>query len=255
MKKIITYILLCFTFLAFAYGSSTQKQTAEISEAMYQLEKAYIPVNYYVQKRNMIGAKRAILSLDHEWNKFNNSFAKMKSTKDWKDSFLRMGDWMADLCTHVDANNVEWSAAALSHFRYELTDLRCRYHIHYYFDYLYSFGDSWAVVQHIAEDDKMCLYEWNEFESFVAAAKRDWAIAEQQNLPIEKMQMTDDDLITLMIKREKLSKLLDDFKNVLDCGDQGILQSKTKAIEDVYFEFLHQFGRFSAESSQMAEIF
>lgn len=255
MKKIITYFLVCFAFSAFASDSSIDKNTEALIKAMYQLEKAYIPVNYYVHNKNMVGAKRTILALDHEWNKFNNRFAKMNSTKDWQDSFLRMGDWIADLCSQIEANHIEWSAASLSYFRYELTDLRCRYHIHYYFDFLYSFGDTWMVVQHIAKDDKMCLYEWNKFELFVAAAKRDWAISEQQNLPVEIMQIPEEELLTLMIKREKVSKLLQEFNDVLNCGDQGLLQKKTKLIEDAYFDFLRQFGRLSIDSTQMAEIF
>jgi len=255
MKKNIIYSLICVIFPVINCSFLVQDKTAEISKAMYQLEETYIPVDYFVQKGNMIGAKRAILSLSREWDKFNNRFSKMKSTEDWQSSFLRMNDRMTDLYNHINANNIESSETALFYFRYELTDLRCRHHIRYYFDFLHSFGDSWRVAQYIAEDDKMCLYEWNEFELFIASAKRDWAIVELQSLPIEEMQLTDEELLVLMIKREKVSKLLQDFKEILSCGDQGLLTTKMGVVEDAYLDFLRQFGVFSLENTQVTEIF
>jgi len=230
-----------------------KSETGNIQKSMMRFEQAFIPVHYYVEKGDMVRAKSALLHLDHEWNIFYEKYATRKKG-DWLESFRRTDEWMNDLCGQIDANRKVWSAILLEHIKYELIELRRKNGIRYYFDAVYDFESSWSTVVEITNDKMMCLYEWNEFEEFVRWSKRDWAVAAGQSLPVEFLNLTDEQVLSSQKRREVLSEKLHHYRAVLSCGDQGAAHREAVAIKKLYFEFLRLLGRNYSASSFMATI-
>lgn len=228
-------------------------ETGNIQKAMMRFEQAFIPVHYYVEKGDMVHAKSALLYLDHEWNILYGKYANSKKG-DWSESFRRTDEWMNDLCGQIDANRQVWSAALLGHIKYEMRELRRKNGIKYYFDAIYDFEGSWNTVVDITNDRMMCLYEWNEFEEFVRWSKRDWAVAESQNLPVQLLNLTDEQILSIQIRKEVLTEKLNNYRTVLSCGDQGAAHRAAISIQKAYFEFIRLLGRNYTANSFMATV-
>jgi len=253
MKTINYRLFISFFGLFFISSFSLTGETGSIQKSMARFDQAFIPVHYYVERGNMVHAKSALLSLDHEWNLLYEKYSNYKRG-DWSESFRRTDEWMSDLCEQVDSNRQMWSASLLNHIQYEMKELRQKNGIKYYFDAVYDFESSWNTVVEITNDQMMCLYEWNEFEEFVRWSKRDWAVAEGQNLPVELLNLTDEQILGIQIRREILSKRLHNYRAILSCGDQGAAHREALSIQKAYFEFIRLLGRNYSGNSFMATV-
>lgn len=252
--RIINYRLLVSLLGIFLFSSFLLKGDAgSIQKSMARFEQAFIPVHYYVQKGNMIEAKSSLIYMDHEWNILYEKYSNHKAG-DWSEAFRRTDEWMKDLCEQVNSNQKVWSATLLGHIQYEMKELRRKNGIKYYFDAVYDFESSWGTVVEITDDRMMCLYEWNEFEEFVRWSKRDWAVSESQDLPVELLNLTDEQIINIQIRREVLSKRLHNYRAILSCGDQGTAHREAVAIQKLYFEFIRLLGRNYSDRSFMATV-
>ena len=211
-------------------------------------DKAFIPTWYYVGLQNVDEAKSSVFYLSFEWQQLENRYGKhLPGDEDWQETFRRVNDWLDEAFRAIDGNCFELAYNQLDHVRYEMMDLRRRHQIDYYLDYLFDFEDTMNEVLEVANDDMLCLMEWNEFESLVHRMNAQWQRALRQEIDGELFKLDPLKLRHLQSNQQLVTSELQAFDEAMKTGDQCEVILAGESLRPAYMQVLTKFGNFNWE--------
>lgn len=246
MKQLAqTIILSSFVFWA------ANCQTPEIHKPMAQFDQAFLPVLIYSYEGNAHQAKRAVFYLDFQWQKLRNRC--LYSLPQEEEALRRIGDWLGDAYFAIDANAPNLAANQLEHVKYEFMELRSRHGIDYYLDQLYGFHANLSLLAEAANDEALCLMDWEEYEQLLYQTQGQWAQICRQPIDAE-LYGFDMDKTNRLIQRQLIMKeVLDGFAASAACADRLEMAKSSNALQPAFLDVLKLFGAFEASQTYFAQ--
>ena len=220
---------------------------------MLQVDKGYIPLMYYTWQGDIFHSKRAVFYMNFQWQQFKNRYSSAtEETVTWQDALSRIDAWLSDAYQSIDHNELELATVQLDHANYELRMLRARHDLDYYLDYWYDFQDAIVETTEVAEDEMLCLLEWNEFEAMVKETRSIWQLI--------KLQSFDNELFGFSPEKEKqlekhIKKLDDDLaflEDTLDCANRIEIAKASQELRVDLMDVFRLFGHFEASKIHYA---
>lgn len=226
-----------------------------VKKGMIQFDQAFIPVFYYTYHGDMPRAKEAILFLEFQWQRFRNQYqATLPENEDWQESFRLIDDWLGDAYFTIDFNERDLALVQLEHVRFELMQLRDRNRIDYYIDYLYDFQLAMGLVAETAEDERLCLLEWSEFEELVREANTAWIAVRDHRPDAELFEFDAHQLNRLAECKSAVGTALERFNELVREADRQQVALAARAMEAKTLDLLLPFGHFESTQTYYAQL-
>lgn len=225
----------------------------DVQKAMVQFDQAFIPVWFYTHEGKVLKAKASIFPLEFQWQQFRMKYAESVEAEEWRFTFDRIDDWLADAYYAIDANQLEIAFNQLEFVKYELRQLRRLYGIYYYLDELYDFQDALAVLVEASADPALCRMDWNEFEDMADAVHLQWRGVMSRYFDADLHGFDDKDLALYQARQEKLERVLARFSAMVKYTDREALAAASSELEPAFYELLRLFGRSSVPPPFLAE--
>ncbi len=239
--------------LALALVLSTYScDVQDIKEDMVHFDQAYIPVWVYTYEGNAQRAKAAVFFLEFQWQRLRARYEQSVPEESWQETFRRVNDWLGDVYYAIDANELQLARSQLEHVRYELQQLRREYHVDYFLDRLYDFQDELAILTEAANDDRLCMLEWPEFEELTVAALQRW-----RNLMVRPFDAgfygldAEEERLFDAYKLEMETALIA-FADIVETADQEAIAAESCHLEGTFIPLLRLFGNFKASTTYYA---
>ena len=225
---------------------STGCENTEIRKAMVHFDRAFIPLMIYTYEGDIHQAKRAVFYLEFQWQKLNKQYQSYLPQE--AEALRRVNAWLGDAYYAIDANNTQIAANQLEHVKYEFREMRRQYGVDYYLDGLYDFQDAIGLLTEVAEDELMCLMEWDEYEHLVYQSIKDWQLIRERPLDAALFEFDKKQLRELENKQDAMQMVLDHYAETFSCANRSQLAIASQSLQPAFFEVLKLFG--SSEASQ-----
>jgi hypothetical protein len=220
---------------------------------MVQVDRAYIPVIYYLEQGDVHSAKRALFCLERQWKKFSRNYAEVYQDDDWSEGFRKIGDWIEGGKLAIRKKDIQLASAQIENLKYEMMCLRESKGLSSYFDYLWKFEETLFMIEDMVNDPKINLYEWNEMEGFVNELNKHWVFFEKQQYDPVRLLIIEVNEKEVIESQALMTKTLIDFTKVLLSADRIKLQKAAMRLRPVYFKVLHAYGDFETTKIYYAD--
>ncbi len=223
-----------------------------LMDDMVQLDRAYIPTVYYLKKGDMPKAKLAYAALVKEWQNLNTGYRKAYLEEDWTTTLDLVDGHFKKSGKAFLENDDYWALCHLENARFEWTDLRRRYDMKYYVDYLYEFQMAWEVVTETINDPVLCWLQWNEFERQVKDAEMAWKDLMAKPLEENLIKFSKEEKQKFIKLREDANETWKAFKKEMDCADREKIALTANEMTIQFDQFMNHFGNFGPTITYVA---
>ena len=239
--------------LALAMVLSTYScDVQDIKEDMVHFDQAFIPVWTYAYEGNTQKAKAAVFYLEFRWQRLYGKYRDAVPEEAWQESFRRVNEWLGDVYYAIDADESQLALSQLEHVRYELQQLRRRYHVDYHLDHLYDFQDELAILIEAANDERLCMMEWAEFEELSVAALQQWrgVMVRDFDAGFYGLDAEEERLYYAYIL--EMEEALRSFADIVESADREAIAAESAHLESAFVPLLRLFGNFKASATYYA---
>ncbi len=248
MKSLIT-----LSIVGFLLFTNFVCQPIDVRKSMVHFDQAFLPVLMHTYKGDMHQAKRAVFYLEFQWQKLRNQHEFIRPEPEWQDAFRRIDEWLGDAYTAIDANDAKLAMAQLEHVRYEFMELRERFRINYYLDYLYDFQASAELLTETAGDEMLCLMAWEELEQMAMDANAAWRDVQYQPVDAVLYELDAEKLARLDDHMQRVTGLMKNLNAAIETADRAEVAQACKKLEPAFTEVLWVFGNINASTTYYAE--
>lgn len=248
--KILLIISLSLTCWVNNFATSA---STDIRKSMVHFDQAFLPVYLHVHDGNMVEAKRAVFYLEFQWQQMRNQHEFSNLDAQWRHSFAKINDYLGNAYFAIDSNNPTLAMKHLESTKSELIDLRERYHISYYLDYLFDFQESTEQMSAIADDEMLNLLGWGELEDLTQATADAWRDASYQPMDATLYELSIEDLIQLRHNMQQVTLILDEVQSAMDKANREDVAKTCKKIAPAFRKVLVHFGNFDAAAMHYAQ--
>lgn len=245
------YLLRSVLALALVF-STYSCDVQDLKEDMVQFDQAYIPVWAYAYEGNAPKAKAAVFYLEFQWQRLRGKYERSVPEESWQETFRRVNEWLGDVYYAIDANELPLALSQLEHVRYEMQQLRRAYHVDYFLDDLYDYQDELAILTEAANDERLCMLEWAEFEELAVAALQRW-----RNLMVRPFDAgfygldAEEERLYEVYKLEMETALIA-FADIVETADREAIAAESCHLEGTFVPLLRLFGNFKASTTYFA---
>ena len=238
-----------FVLIVFLITSCVDQQ---VIDDMVKLDRAYIPTIYFLHQKDTSKAQLAYNAFYKEWQNLSKGYRKAYMEEDWSHTISLIDGHIRKSGDAFQKKDHYWALCHLENARFEWTDLRRRYNIRYYIDYMYEFQVAWDVVIETVNDPVLCWLQWNEFEKQVEDAETAWKSLMNQPLDNELFNFTDAEKEQFFLLREKTNDTWKAFKKEMDCANREYIAVTANDMTKQFIEFLNHFGQFEPTVTYIA---
>lgn len=231
---------------------AVQTDQSDIRRDMVHFDQAFIPVWLYVREGNMQKAKSAVFAMEFQWQKLRGKFASTVPEPEWQDAFLRVDGWLSDAYFAIDNNASRVAFNQLEYAKYELRELRRAYKIDYYIDHLYQFQDELDVLTEAANDEMLCMMDWQEFEAMSTAALQHWRTLMVHPFDADLYELETDEENLFREYQSDVESALMTFYAAVETGDREAVATASPQLGDAFMPLLRLFGNFNASRTYYA---
>ncbi|MCB0548680.1 MAG: hypothetical protein KDD19_13960 [Phaeodactylibacter sp.] len=242
--------VVCITILASLF---TGCDTNEARKAMVHFDRAFVPLMIYTFEGDIHQAKRSVFYVEFQWQKLKKQYQGYLPEE--AESLARINSWLGDAYYAIDANNLLLAANQLEHVKYEFMELRQQYAIEYYLDGLFEFQDAIGLLTEAAEDEMLCLMEWEEYEHLLYKTIAEWQALRKEPLDTELYEFDEARARQLVSKQEAMEAVLYQFAETFSNANRRQLAIASQSLQPAFFEVLRLFGNFEASQTYFAQIY
>lgn len=246
-------ILLTFSCIALLACSNSTSQQIELQKSMAQFDQAFLPMLLYTYEGNTVQAKKMVFYVEFQWQRLKNQHQNQIAEPDWKETFRSVSDWLSDAYYAIDADCPELALSHLEHAKYELIALREQYDIDYYLDDLYDFQTTIDVVYETANDEMLCLLQWEDLEQQVTDANFAWQVALAQPFDKQLFEFDENKEMQRRIAMQAVSDAMGHLNEMLECADREQVALACKKLVPVFMQVLQLFGNFEESATYFAQ--
>lgn len=239
------FLILLMMMSTVTLGNVPQR-AEDIREDMVYFDQAFIPLWFHVYEGNMSAAKSEVFYVNFKWQQLKNRHGKSSSDGDWQDAFCRAEEWLGDAFMAIDHNDSRLALNQLNHARYEMMELRKKYHIDYYLDEVYRFQEIVQAIAEVVHDDKLCMLEWNEVEAMIGRMNTTWVRITQFELDTRLFDVDRDTKEKLKNGQQRIADELLFFNLQLEQANQLLLAEAIRPLEKDALHQMRLFGKFDA---------
>jgi hypothetical protein len=241
------FLLLLFTCLLL---SSCEE--LDIKQEMTQFDEVFIPTWYYSYTKDLVRASMAANTMMQQWQNLKTDYQYISgSSVDWQETYDCIDELMSQSIQAIEQKNLTHALNYLEGIKFELAELRRRYHIPYYLDKVWSFQSAYDLVYQFAHPDYIFTTEWHEFDCLVEDMNLAWAEVVNSKLDTNwnptKQQRFE------VLKTTITAQLKQFDRDVKKANvESDILYSKVKQIQTTMLALIKLFGQFgSLDSGQI----
>ncbi len=218
-------------------------QDIDYRKGMVHFDQAFLPVMLYVYEGNLVQAKKAVFNLNFQWRRLQNQHqGAIHSDTEWAERFRRIDGWLDDAYYAIDGNRPLTAINQLEHVKYELIALRRKYNIDYYLDYLYDFQSAADMLAETANDEMLCLLEWEEFTALGQHTEKQWRRVLIQPFDAELYEFDDEQVQLLRQRQAEVTRRLAHLSKVMECADREQIARASIALEPALMNVIRLFG-------------
>ena len=246
MKFLKAIIIVCLAFANFSCIDPGVKQE------MALLDEAFIPLNYYLKYNHNDKIQSSFLLFSKRWEQLKSKYQKGYSNDDWEDTFSRIDGFVDKVREEFSKDDNEQGHLILEDIQFELVNLRQRYGINYYLDYLYLFQSDWKVVLEIVNDPVLCWLEWNEFEDQVNKTSERWFLASNAKIEWETYSFNAKEIDLFHQQIKVFEFTFDCFIDEMECANRETVALAAEQANTNFEKLIGLFGDFSVAKHLMA---
>ncbi len=218
---------------------------------MVHFDQAFIPVYTYAYEGDIYQAKRAVFFLEFQWQKLRNQYEGYLAEE--AEAMRRIDAWLGDAYYAIDANRMQMATSQLEHVKYEFMMLRETYGLDYYLDRLFDFQADLELLTEAANDEMLCLMEWDEYEFFLEQTRQEWASIQKLPFDAELYEFDAAQLRQLRTQQKNMEDVLKQYTATLGQANRQAIAEASRELQPAFFELLKLFGKFEASRSYFAK--
>lgn len=237
---IMKYIfqVVAFSFLLLACANDT-----DITHEMSAFDEAFVPVWYFTHTENIQQAENHALYLEQKWYDLKNNYEDVIGAEVvWEDTYKCVDELITNALQNIEYHDLNAAEYDLEGVLFELMELRTRYGIDYYLDYLWEFQMTYDLVQELTHQEYY-YREWYEFDCLLDELNYNW----NEVLKAENKQFwNSSEQQAWRNYRTEISVLLIHYNSSMQRStiDTALVNTNIDTIEPALFKMLQLFGKF-----------
>ncbi|HMO40793.1 MAG TPA: hypothetical protein PKC76_05845 [Saprospiraceae bacterium] len=247
MKTLLTFsiasVLLLTNFVC---------QPLDIRKGMVQFDQAFLPVLMHTRQGDMNEAKKAVFYLDFQWQRLRNQYEFSHTEHEWREAFRQINEHLGKAYQAIDANQPALALWQLESVRQEWTNLRTRYRIDYYLDYLYDFQEAADLLTETATDEMLCLQAWEDLEKMAAETAAAWQEVRYYPLDADLYELDADKIELLRARMQTVAAVLQNMEKAIETADRAQVAAVCTRLQPAFLKVLWVFGNDNASTTYYA---
>ncbi len=225
----------------------------KIEDKMEEVDKAFIPVWCAVKTEDMYNAKRTFLVLNHRWNRFDNQYQYNNRAKLQK-NFDDVNETISNLAEYIACNDAIAAAKEMDDMLAAMRSIRQENKLNYFLDHIWDFQQAYDYVSVIANDPKLHLMEWREFEREVECMNEQWEILKHQHAIGVLMDWNTNLVDDYVLQERKINRLIKELNEVVTCAEMEYVTLACDEIKPELLKMIALFGDFESSKTHYAKL-
>jgi len=226
-----------------------------IEKDMISLDQAFIPVWYYASFGDIESSRKAMYPLNQKWDRFQEIYQQsLSQNEDLAENTRLTSAWLGEVEQAIRERDVFKVLVYLDHTRYEWMEMRRVLNMdQYYLDKVWDLEASISLVQEVALDDQIQLYDWEEFECMALELDQAWEAIYVVPPAIQLIPANPADQKAFVLATNDLDEVIHTFLDAVNQADGDCFAYAARDLEPAYLAFIKVFGDFESTKTYLAE--